>query len=141
MLVLYSFFIALICFIFPFPSRAKLYRFDVTEWKERGVGDVKLMKNRVTQNVRLVMRRDKTHKICANHLRKYYIVNCSVTHSNFIVSCFSLLVTKEMSLVSCAGSDKAWVWTVLADFADEEPKKEQLAIRFKNAESMSYLTK
>ena len=69
------------------------------------------------------------------------IVNFSVTHSNFTVSCFTLLVTKEMSLVSCAGSDKAWVWTVLADFADEEPKKEQLAIRFKNAESMSYLTK
>ena len=40
-----------------------------------------------------------------------------------------------MSLVPCAGSDRAWVWTVLADFADEEPKKEQLAIRFKNAES------
>lgn len=76
--MLYSFFIALICFIFPFPSRAKLYRFDVTEWKERGVGDVKLMKNRVTQNVRLVMRRDKTHKICANHLRKYYIVTAAL---------------------------------------------------------------
>lgn len=40
-----------------------------------------------------------------------------------------------MSLLPCAGSDKAWVWNVLADFADEEPKKEQLAIRFKNAES------
>lgn len=95
--------------------RAKLFRFESTnippEWKERGIGDIKLMKNKVTQNVRLVMRRDKTHKICANHL-----------------------LTKEMSLLPCAGSDKAWVWNVLADFADEEPKKEQLAIRFKNAE-------
>ena len=33
-----------------------------------------------------------------------------------------------------AGSDKAWVWTVQADFADEEAKVEQLAIRFKTAE-------
>ena len=34
-----------------------------------------------------------------------------------------------------AGSDRAWVWTVQADFADEEAKVEQLAIRFKNSES------
>lgn len=40
-----------------------------------------------------------------------------------------------MRLLPSAGSDRAWVWTVLADFADEEPKREQLAIRFKNAES------
>ena len=40
-----------------------------------------------------------------------------------------------MKLLPSAGSDRAWVWTVLADFADEEAKKEQLAIRFRNAES------
>ena len=41
-------------------------------------------------------------------------------------------------LLPSAGSDRAWVWTVLADFADEEPKMEQLAIRLKNAESKQY---
>ena len=41
-----------------------------------------------------------------------------------------------MKLQSSAGSDRAWVWTVQADYADEEAKVEQLAIRFKNAESM-----
>ena len=40
-----------------------------------------------------------------------------------------------MNLVASAGSDRAWVYTVNADFADEEAKVEQLAIRFKNAES------
>lgn len=40
-----------------------------------------------------------------------------------------------MKLLPSAGSDRAWVWSVLADFADEEAKKEQLAIRFRNAES------
>ena len=40
-----------------------------------------------------------------------------------------------MKLTASAGSDRAWVWTVQADFADEEPKAEQLAIRFKNRES------
>ena len=51
--------------------RAKLFRFDynsdMPEWKERGVGDVKFMEHKSNQNVRLIMRRDKTHKICANH--------------------------------------------------------------------------
>ena len=40
-----------------------------------------------------------------------------------------------MKLLPSANSDKAWVYTVNADFADEEAKVEQLAIRFKNPES------
>jgi Ran-binding protein 1 len=41
-----------------------------------------------------------------------------------------------MELKPNCGSDRAWVWNVSADYADEEPKKETLAIRFGNAESM-----
>lgn len=40
-----------------------------------------------------------------------------------------------MELKPSAGSDRAWVWNTLADFADESPKPELLAIRFLNAES------
>ena len=49
--------------------RAKLFKFDrdAREWKERGTGDVKLLKHKESKKVRLVMRRDKTHKVCANH--------------------------------------------------------------------------
>ena len=49
--------------------RAKLFKFDrdSREWKERGTGDVKLLKHKESKKVRLVMRRDKTHKVCANH--------------------------------------------------------------------------
>ena len=50
--------------------KAKLYRFDRegNQWKERGVGTVKLLKHKETGKVRLVMRQSKTLKICANHL-------------------------------------------------------------------------
>ena len=50
-------------------SRSKLFRFDkdLKEWKERGTGDCKLLKHKTTGKIRLLMRRDKTHKICANH--------------------------------------------------------------------------
>lgn len=50
--------------------RAKLFRFDApsSEWKERGTGDVRLLAHKETKKVRLVMRRDKTLKVCANHL-------------------------------------------------------------------------
>ena len=49
--------------------RAKLFRFDkeAKEWKERGTGDVRLLSHKQSQKVRLVMRRDKTLKVCANH--------------------------------------------------------------------------
>lgn len=49
--------------------RAKLFKFvkETTEWKERGTGDVRLLKHKDNGKTRLVMRRDKTLKVCANH--------------------------------------------------------------------------
>lgn len=49
--------------------RAKLFRYEAEgkEWKERGTGDVRLLKHKQTNKTRLVMRRDKTLKVCANH--------------------------------------------------------------------------
>lgn len=99
-----------------FKMRAKLYRFasenDPPEWKERGTGDVKLLRHKEKGSIRLLMRRDRTLKICANH------------H-----------IMPSMELKPNAGSDRAWVWNTLADFADEKPKPEMLAIRFLNAEN------
>lgn len=52
-----------------FKMRAKLFKFDrdSREWRERGTGDVRLLKHKENQKTRLVMRRDKTLKVCANH--------------------------------------------------------------------------
>ena len=60
----------LLLFFIPAFRKAKLYRFDKdgNQWKERGVGVVKLLKHKETEKVRLVMRQNKTLKICANHI-------------------------------------------------------------------------
>lgn len=98
-----------------FCNRAKLYRFDTEtkEWKERGIGNVKILKHNTKGKVRLLMRREQVLKICANHY-----------------------ITADMLLKPNAGSDKSWVWNAI-DYADEEPKPEQLAIRFKTADEAS----
>lgn len=97
-----------------FKMRSKMFRFDKTnnEWKERGTGDVRLLLHKDHAKVRLVMRREKTHKVCANHY-----------------------LTDDMELSPNVGSDRSWVWNVAADFADGEAKQELLAIRFANSEN------
>jgi len=97
-----------------FKMRAKLFRFDPTnsEWKERGTGDVRLLQHKATKKVRVLMRRDKTLKVCANHM-----------------------ITNDMKLQPNIGSDRSWVWKVTADISDGEPQAETLAIRFANAEN------
>ncbi|KAJ1309124.1 hypothetical protein OPQ81_004800 [Rhizoctonia solani] len=94
-------------------QRAKLFRFETStsEWKERGTGDVRLLQHKETKKVRVLMRRDKTLKICANHY-----------------------VTTDMKLQPNVGSDRSWVWKVAADISDGEPTAETLAIRFANKE-------
>ena len=55
-------------------SRAKLLRFAESvhtgekEWKERGTGELKLLRHKEHNKVCLLMRQDKTLKICANHI-------------------------------------------------------------------------
>ncbi|GAD96677.1 Ran-specific GTPase-activating protein 1, putative [Paecilomyces variotii No. 5] len=97
-----------------FKMRAKLFKFDSEskEWKERGTGDVRLLKHKENGKTRLVMRRDKTLKVCANH----YIV-------------------PDMKLSPNVGSDRSWVWNAAADVSEGEPEAQTLAIRFANSEN------
>nr|XP_043878315.1 ran-specific GTPase-activating protein-like [Solea senegalensis] len=94
--------------------QAKLFRYATEksppEWKERGTGVVKLLKHKQKGMIRLLMRRNRTLKVCANH-------------------CFIPM----MELKPNAGNNRAWVWFTPADFADGCPKPEILAICFFNA--------
>ncbi|KAL2132155.1 hypothetical protein VTI74DRAFT_4137 [Chaetomium olivicolor] len=97
-----------------FKMRAKLFKYvsETREWKERGTGDVRLLKHRENGKTRLVMRRDKTLKVCANH----YVV-------------------PEMKLSPNVGSDRSWVWNAAADVSEGEPEAVTLAIRFANSDN------
>jgi len=94
--------------------RAKLYRWGKEgggsgEWKERGLGDAKLLKHKDTGKIRFLLRQEKTLKIVANH----YVLQ----RDDFC------------KLIPNVGSDKIWVWTV-NDFADDELKIQQFALKF-----------
>ena len=49
-----------------YKQRVKLYRFAQEQWKERGVGNAKLMRNDETMKIRFIMRQEKTLKAVAN---------------------------------------------------------------------------
>ncbi|EEA05147.1 Ran-binding protein, putative [Cryptosporidium muris RN66] len=92
--------------------RAKLYRFVNGEWKERGVGNAKLLQHKETKKIRFLLRQEKTFKIVANH----YVIQkgsfCKLTPNS--------------------GSNKIWVWTV-QDFSEDQ-KLEQFALKFGQVE-------
>ncbi|XP_036335506.1 E3 SUMO-protein ligase RanBP2-like [Rhagoletis pomonella] len=93
-----------------FCCRAKLFRFVDKDWKELGIGDIKILKSKEGFS-RILMRRDQTHKICANHK-----------------------ITKELILTTPTNEKKGHIW-VANDFADEELKTERFFVRFKLPES------
>uniref|UniRef100_A0A8C2TQY9 RanBD1 domain-containing protein n=1 Tax=Coturnix japonica TaxID=93934 RepID=A0A8C2TQY9_COTJA len=95
-----------------YSQRVKLFRFDpeTSQWKERGVGNLKILKNEVNGKVRILMRREQVLKVCANHW-----------------------ITTTMNLKQLSGSDKAWMW-MASDFSDGDAKLEQLAAKFKTPE-------
>ncbi|XP_002160712.1 ran-specific GTPase-activating protein isoform X1 [Hydra vulgaris] len=100
-----------------FKIRCKLYRFHMDDeegatWKERGVGELKIMKHNTKEAYRIIMRRDKTLKICANHSMSASMVISP--HNN---------------------SENALVWNTPSDFTDGEHKPETLCIRFRKPEN------
>lgn len=95
-----------------FEERAKLHRFDSEgkQWKERGVGKVKILQDPTTCKVRILMRREQVLKVCCNHF-----------------------VTADMKFTASSSSDRAWTWYA-QDYSEGKMKTELFAIRFKTVD-------
>ncbi|KAI1326092.1 hypothetical protein F5Y16DRAFT_376364 [Xylariaceae sp. FL0255] len=97
-----------------FNMRCKMFKFfqESREWKERGTGPLRLLKHKENGKTRLVMRRDKTLKVCANHY-----------------------ITPEMNIAPMSTSDRAWLWNVAADVSEGEPEAITVSVRLANSEN------
>lgn len=93
-----------------FKERAKLFRYVAKEWKERGVGELKILQHNDTKKVRLLMRRDQVHKICANHY-----------------------LEPDMELSPMNNNPKAYIWPA-NDFSDGNVVLETFCVQFKTPE-------
>lgn len=96
-----------------FEHRAKLLRYvkESKEWKERGIGIMKVMAQKDDRNkVRLLMRREQVLKICCNQI-----------------------LTKDMKFNKMPNTETALTWFG-QDYSDNELQVEMLAIRFKTGD-------
>mmetsp|Transcript_39253 Transcript_39253/g.62158 ORF Transcript_39253/g.62158 Transcript_39253/m.62158 type:complete len:274 (+) Transcript_39253:44-865(+) len=94
-----------------YSQRSKLYRWR-DEWKERGVGEAKLLRDRKGR-VRFLMRQEKTGKVVANHLLTTHHPYCNLEPN--------------------AGNEKIWVW-MAQDYSEEEMQEEKIALKFGSVE-------
>mmetsp|Transcript_21645 Transcript_21645/g.49008 ORF Transcript_21645/g.49008 Transcript_21645/m.49008 type:complete len:210 (+) Transcript_21645:38-667(+) len=79
-------------------------------WKERGIGEARILRHREHQRLRFLMRQEKTMKVIANHA-----------------------LDPRIKLEPNAGSDRSWVWSCY-DFAEGELEEKVLALRFANSD-------
>ena len=79
-------------------------------WRERGVGDVRILRHKEHQRLRLLMRQEKTMKVIANHA-----------------------LDPRIQLEPNVGSDRSWVWSAF-DFAEGELVETVFAIRFADSD-------
>lgn len=99
--------------------RSKLFIFGETlldkgtgtkTWRERGIGQAKILRHKEHGRIRLLMRQEKTMKVIANHA-----------------------IDPRIKLETNAGSDRSWVWSAF-DFAEGELVETVFALRFADSD-------
>ncbi|KAF8820411.1 putative ran binding family protein 1 [Cardiosporidium cionae] len=101
-------------------KRAKLFRWKSGEWKQRGVGEAKLLEHVKSGRIRFLLRQEKTLKIVANHYVLQTEVYCKLTPNS--------------------GSEKIWVWAVM-DYAEDTVQNEQFALKLRTVEDATAFKK
>mmetsp|Transcript_10814 Transcript_10814/g.31480 ORF Transcript_10814/g.31480 Transcript_10814/m.31480 type:complete len:201 (+) Transcript_10814:125-727(+) len=102
-----------------YTQRGKLFIYGETmldvgsgkkSWKERGIGDIRILQHKEHQRMRVLMRQEKTMKVIVNHA-----------------------LDPRITLEPNAGSDRSWVWSAF-DFAGGELVETVFAIRFADSD-------
>ncbi len=102
-----------------YSQRSKLFIFGETlldkgtgkkTWRERGIGEARILRHKEHQRLRFLMRQEKTMKVIANHA-----------------------IDPRITLETNAGSDRSWVWSAF-DFAEGELVETVFALRFADTE-------
>ena len=79
-------------------ERCKLFRWDDSQWKERGIGDMKILRHVITGKSRLLMRREQV---------SYNLVNSNVLN---IIPSVSSMRSSYISLYSWKLSVSCWIF-------------------------------
>eukprot|EP00593_Proboscia_inermis_P014453 CAMPEP_0171322512 /NCGR_PEP_ID=MMETSP0816-20121228/115006_1 /TAXON_ID=420281 /ORGANISM="Proboscia inermis, Strain CCAP1064/1" /LENGTH=200 /DNA_ID=CAMNT_0011821017 /DNA_START=462 /DNA_END=1065 /DNA_ORIENTATION=- len=79
-------------------------------WRERGIGEIRLLKHREHQRIRVLMRQEKNYEDIVNHV-----------------------LDPRIKLEANAGSDRSWVWSAF-DFAEGELTETVFAARFADSD-------
>ncbi|CAH2068797.1 unnamed protein product, partial [Iphiclides podalirius] len=95
-----------------FGERCKLFRYveKTREWKERGVGEIKILYHPIRMTYRLLLRRELVHKAVLN-----------------------MLLFIDLELLPMKNSDRAWTWAGINYAENTAGEQETLAVRFKTA--------
>lgn len=102
-----------------YSQRSKLFIFGETlldkgtgkkTWRERGIGEARILRHVEHQRLRLLMRQEKTMRVIANHA-----------------------IDPRIKLEANAGSDRSWVWSAF-DFAEGDLVETVFALRFADTE-------
>ena len=94
-----------------YKERIRLYRWRDGEWKERGTGDLKFLRDKTNKRIRFILRQDKTLKNVAN----------------FVIANDPLCILKNHQ-----GSDKMFNF-IAYDCSEEEPLMEKFVVKIGNA--------
>lgn len=91
-----------------YKQKARLYRIHQKQWKERGQGEAKILRNKQTHQIRFLMRQDKTLKVVANHI---------------------IMDDPFCELKPMQNNDKAFLW-IANDYSEGSATNETFSIKF-----------
>lgn len=102
-----------------FNARAKLYRWRDAQWKERGVGQAKVLKHKATGKYSFILRQDATMKLMAY----FYVYGKGLC-----------------SLQKLQTAEKTVFWSCI-DMSEGSPKLEKFCLRVKTNEELEQFQK